>query len=307
MPKYRKKQKYLYDGQLNLQRKSMTGMNCIFVTDLHGKPDRYDILFSIAETECPDWVLIGGDLLPGGYGRSGDIGEFLSRMSQRIRKVRETCGRTRFFIIPGNDDPRVHEPMLERMANDGLIEYVQQKCVTFGGLSVVGYSFVPPSPFLLKDWEKYDVSRFTGVGCVSPEEGIRTVEVTPEDARYSTIEKDLVELAKLSDPGSTVYLFHAPPSDTPLDRTANDGKFVDHAPADIHVGSIAIRRFIEKTSPLLTLHGHIHESVRLTGDWRVRLGKSHSFGGSHDGPGLAVVRFSTDNLDNATREVVTHR
>jgi len=34
------------------------------------------------------------------------------------------------------------------------------------------------------------------------------------------------------------------------------------------VGSIAVRRFIEERQPLLTLHGHIHESARLTGDWR---------------------------------------
>ncbi|GAI38384.1 unnamed protein product, partial [marine sediment metagenome] len=28
-----------------------------------------------------------------------------------------------------------------------------------------------------------------------------------------------------------------------------------------HVGSVAVRRFIEKYQPLATLHGHVHESA----------------------------------------------
>lgn len=40
-----------------------------------------------------------------------------------------------------------------------------------------------------------------------------------------------------------------------------------YAPMDVHVGSIALRRFIEARQPLLTLHGHVHESARLTGSW----------------------------------------
>jgi len=37
---------------------------------------------------------------------------------------------------------------------------------------------VPPTPFLLKDWEKYDVSAYVDPGCVSPEEGYHRVERT---------------------------------------------------------------------------------------------------------------------------------
>jgi len=43
-------------------------------------------------------------------------------------------------------------------------------------------------------------------------------------------------------------VLHSPPYDTGLDRAALDGRSVDHAPLDVHVGSIAIRRFIERGS-----------------------------------------------------------
>ena len=35
-------------------------------------------------------------------------------------------------------------------------------------------------------------------------------------------------------------------------------KMIDYAPLDVHVGSIAVRRFIESRAPYLTLHGHVH-------------------------------------------------
>ncbi len=42
---------------------------------------------------------------------------------------------------------------------------------------------------------------------------------------------------------------------------------VDHVPLDLHVGSMAVRRFIESRQPMLTLHGHIHESAWKGQKW----------------------------------------
>jgi Icc-related predicted phosphoesterase len=39
-----------------------------------------------------------------------------------------------------------------------------------------------------------------------------------------------------------------------------------------HVGSRAIRRFVEEHGPRLVLSGHIHESPRVSGAWRDRIG-----------------------------------
>jgi Icc-related predicted phosphoesterase len=79
---------------------------------------------------------------------------------------------------------------------------------------------------------------------------------------------------------------------------------VDHAPLDVHVGSIAIRRFIEARQPLLTLHGHDHESARLTGAWKERIGRTVCLSAAHDGPELALVRFDLARPADATRELL---
>jgi Icc-related predicted phosphoesterase len=71
------------------------------------------------------------------------------------------------------------------------------------------------------------------------------------------------------------------------------------------VGSIAIQRFIEKKQPFLTLHGHIHESVRLSGKWMEQKGKTYSFSAVHDGPELALIVFDTDHLKNASRTLIS--
>jgi hypothetical protein len=173
--------------------------------------------------------------------------------------------------------------------------------VEVAGVPVYGYACVPPTPFLWKDWERYDVSRYVPPGSVSPEEGWRSVDVAEHDVRYGTIWGDLGELAGDVDLSRAVLLFHTPPAETNLDRAALDGKSVDHVPLDLHVGSIAVRRFIETRQPLVGLHGHIHESARLTGSWKDRIGRTRLFTAAHDGPELALVRFEPEDPDGAVR------
>jgi len=91
---------------------------------------------------------------------------------------------------------------------------------------------------------------------------------------------------------------------TNLDRAALDGKMVDHVPLDVHIGSIAIRRFIEKRQPLLTLHGHVHESAGLTGNWRDKIGRTPCLSAAHDGPELALVKFALEDIEHAERELL---
>ena len=188
--------------------------------------------------------------------------------------------------------------------SDGLWTFLHQRVAAVGSYRFAGYACVPPTPFALKDWERYDVSRYVDPGCVPLEEGWRTLEPGDAGSLDRTIDLDLRELAGDASLEATVFLFHSPPYRTALDRAALDGTTIDHVPADVHVGSVAIARFVEQRQPLLTLHGHIHESVRLTGAWRQRIGATHLFGGAHDGPELAVVRFDLADLDGATRELI---
>jgi Icc-related predicted phosphoesterase len=165
------------------------------------------------------------------------------------------------------------------------------------------YAYVPPA-FTLKDWERYDVSRYVPPGCVSPEEGHHSVDFDPHALRYATIQDDLARLAADDPMERAVFLLHTPPHETALDRAALDGKMVDGVPLDLHVGSIAVKRFIEERQPLLTLHGHVHESSRLTGSWRDRIGRTHMFTAAHDGPELSLIHFDLNDLDAAARRLL---
>lgn len=66
----------------------------------------------------------------------------------------------------------------------------------------------------------------------------------------------------------------------------------------------AVKKFIEARQPLLTLHGHVHESSRLTGEWKIRQGRTVCVNGAHDGPELALVRFDVESPWDATRELL---
>jgi len=282
-------------------------MNCFFVSDLHGSISRYEKLFESIVNEKPDIVFIGGDILPSfcHSSKSSDKYDdfiddyFVKNLLSLKEKMKDKYPV--IYIILGNDDVKAEESKITDAEKSGVFNYINMRFAEYKGLKIFGYSYVPPSPFLLKDWEKYDVSRFVDPGCVSPEEGFRSVEAEDNVKRYSTIKDDLEKLSADENLSNAVFLFHSPPYETNLDRVGNDGKYYEHVPLDLYAGSIAIKKFIEKKQPLVTLHGHIHESARLTGKWKDRIGKTYCFNASHDGSELSLIKFSTDNPDEAVR------
>lgn len=273
-------------------------LNCFFVSDLHGKIDKYRKLFEITAKEKPDALFIGGDLLPSpltvlttiDFSHEDFITGFLVK---ELKKLKEKLGDAYpgVFVILGNDDGRMEEAAMLDAAAQGVWQYCHNRRVRWGNFTVYGYSYVPPTPFRLKDWERYDVSRYVDPGCTAPEEGALSIPVPEYQLKFATIAEDLDKLAGKNNLEKSIFLFHAPPYKSKLDRAALDGKMIDYVPLDVHVGSIAIRRFIEDRQPLITLHGHIHESTRLTGFWRDKFNRTEAFNAAHDGPKLSLVRF----------------
>ena len=90
----------------------------------------------------------------------------------------------------------------------------------------------------------------------------------------------------------------------PLHAVGREEASKEVGPLDVHVGSIAVKRLIEARRPLLTLHGHVHESARLTGSWREQIGPTWAFSAAHDGPELALIRFTPDHPAAATRTLL---
>jgi Icc-related predicted phosphoesterase len=271
---------------------------CLFASDLHGHRKRYERLLDLTAGELPAVLLLGGDLLPLDGGQF--IGSWLRPAFEGLRR-RVGEAYPLVLLILGNDDSRSAEGALAEGEGQGLWHYLHGRCLEHLGYLFCGYCRIPPSPFQLKDWERYDVSRFVDVGSVSPEEGYRTVPIDRGETSRATIRQDLEELTLGKDLSRAVFLFHAPPYGGLLDRADLEGRAVEHAPLDVHVGSIAIRRFLETHQPYLSLHGHVHESSRLTGAWRERVGRTWCFSAAYEGPQTAVIRFRLDDLQEAER------
>ncbi len=281
-----------------------------FVSDLHGKVSSYEKLFDRIAKKVPRAVFLGGDLLPSSltyraHSRAPALDfvegflapEFASLKAQLQHDYPDV------FVILGNDDPRKEEASFLKYEEEGLWHYMHMKSRVLDDWTVYGYSMVPPTPFMLKDWERYDVSRFVDPGCIHPTEGYRTVPADA-DTEFATIQEDLDRLAGQADLSKAIFLFHSPPYATSLDRAGLDGVMVDHVPLDVHVGSIAIKRFIEKRKPMLSLHGHIHESARITGRWKEKIADTMALSAAHEGPGLALVQFTDRCLLSAERIIL---
>src|SRR4030042_5744011 len=226
------------------------------VSDLHGRIGRFQKLFEAVVQERPEAVFIGGDFLPHGwYGH--ETLDFLHRdfindvLMRNLLALRRELGDgyPRIFLIMGNDDARVEEAAVLDVAARGVWEYVHQRRVQFGKFTVYGYAYVPPTPFRLKDWERYDVSRYTDPDAVSPEEGWRTYPVSEQEMKYVTIKDDLDRFTGNPDLARAIFLFHTPPYQTKLDLSARGGKMIDHVPLDCHLGTIAVRRFTAAPPP----------------------------------------------------------
>jgi len=279
-------------------------MKVICVSDLHGNDVKYRKLCACIKLKLPDAVFIAGDVLPNYY--VDEPGEFIrDTLYPQFNGLKNELEEKypRVFLINGNDDVAASVDLFRILESNGLVNLINNLVVNFNGFTAAGYPFVPPTPFLLKDWEKYDISRYLPRGCVSPEEGFRTVEVAPNITKYSTIKEDLNEMAlQIPDFRKTIMLFHAPPCETNLDKIA--GKDINGNNEIRSIGSIAIRKFIEKYQPLITLHGHLHESTEITGKWSDKIGDTFCFNAAHSGGELAVIKFDTDEPEKANRVLI---
>jgi Icc-related predicted phosphoesterase len=282
-----------------------------FVSDLHGSISRYMKLFRLIEKEKPALVFMTGDLLPSGmFAFSSGSGTSSSFIEDVLEKgFLELRGKMKayypeVFLILGNDDGKAEEESFISAEKTGIWHYIHGKKASFQDNTIYGYAYVPPTPFMLKDWERYDVSRYVDPGCTPPEEGAHSVEVDRKKMQFQTIQKDLLELTENDDLSKSVFLFHSPPYQTDLDRAALDGRTFEYVPLDVHVGSIAIKRFIEERQPMLTLHGHIHESSSITGHWQQKIGNTLAMNAAHNGRELSLIRFDLEDLGTARRELL---
>jgi len=254
-------------------------MKCLYTSDLHGGSHLYQELISLATSTSPEIMILGGDFLPSfpPTKRYEDmvsnqrifIDQFLSSL---FKRVLDTTSIRQIFLIPGNWD--LAYPYVFKEPSEGVIDLSQESYRLKNGCDLIGYPFVPPTPFRPKNYEKMDDREAPWPPQKNPSYILasdQTDQLTSIDPYLflrgrETIEEDLDHLPKTLHPKRTVYVMHSPPFGTRLDLI-QEGK-----PA----GSRSIRTFIERNQPLLTLHGHIHESPELSGAYLDHVGKTLS-------------------------------
>jgi len=240
-----------------------------FTSDLHGQGRLYEELVALVAARRPVALLIGGDLGPHGSGAEGVAQQRLfleGALVEFARRLREASPGTELLLMMGNDDWAANADCLER--HDGeLWKVIHGQAVTVDGSRVAGLSWVPITPFGIKDWERWEdggeetPGRLDG--WVSAAGAVQPHRFDPS-RREPTIAGALDELVGLTPAAETVFVLHSPPRETRCDMIG----------ARQHVGSRAIRRFIEQHQPPLVLSGHIHESPRISSAFHDAIGRT---------------------------------
>jgi Icc-related predicted phosphoesterase len=283
---------------------------CFFVSDLHGKMSRYEALLKLIKKEKPDFVFIGGDMFPHrsiqpGLTRVDGIDFVRDFMIPKFDKLKQKldCAYPDIFLIPGNDDHKILFDVVSEGEKSDLWRNLHNHCVVIGKYRIYGYGCVPPTPFMIKDWDRFDNLKEIENGCIAPADGYHSLP-PDHDPENDTIQNDLQLLVNEDNLEFGVFLFHSPPYQTLLDHATLHTSEQDEQLVTVNAGSKAIRNFIDKKQPFITLHGHIHESARITGEWKQSLQRTTSFSAAHDGPELAVIKFELNDPLSATRRLI---
>jgi Icc-related predicted phosphoesterase len=276
----------------------------VYTSDVHGNMAQYTKLFDYAKKHRANAVIIGGDITPKDpVNRTIEKqGEFLKNAFIPLVKKFKKKTDCEIYLILGNDDFKTNEKILKKYT--GIIRYSDTILKLNKDFNIIGYPYVPLTPFIYKDWEKLDLMENTksssrGIilteGIYATDTGLMKKKFDLQN-RKDTIEHDLNIISKKCDPKKTVFIIHGPPYNTSLDILTNKQ----------HVGSRAIRKFIEKHHPYLTLHGHIHETVDVSGKFMDHIGETICIGsGNHNiGTKIAIITIDLYNPINAARQII---
>jgi len=239
-----------------------------FTSDLHGQTTLYEQLVGLVAAHTPRAVIIGGDLAPHAGGADGVATQrvFLEgTLVEFARRLREGSPATELLLLMGNDDWAANMDCLER--NDGRCG----ACST----SARWRWTTCPSRDSRGCRSRRSGSRTGSAGRTAPAEHParpgrldeprrrgRPVRVSTRRGARRPLPTRSRSLASRTTAGDTVCVTHSPPRDTRCDMIG----------ARAHVGSRAIRQFIEVHQPPLLLSGHIHESPRVSASYRDTIG-----------------------------------
>jgi Icc-related predicted phosphoesterase len=247
-------------------------MKMAAISDLHGLRPRFEKAKKLLRKGIKK-LLIAGDIATLGYPevQQANVRQNFEFLLQGERNVE-------VYAIPGNDDWKIVKETLQEFPE---VTIPTDRAYSLDNdFSIVGYPYVPITPFNVKDYEKWDNSEYPELpmdsadlkdalinfginldGLKSKGQELFDFQFDPQD-RTETISKDLMQIRQLSDPELTVYLFHCTPY---LENEA------------FHFGSRSITDFIKNNYPWITIHGHSHTAVdRMKGKFIFEIGNTKS-------------------------------
>lgn len=244
-------------------------MKLLFCSDIHGNCFQYDRIFRAALEH--DAIIIGGDLSP--KAEMIHQRKFLETfLIPELEFLKEKKPELKIFLVMGNNDWAGNMDLINRHDGELFENIGMRKAKLSKDFDIIGYPFVPITPFRMKDWDKWDLSDKNKREKIEKErammkEGITSIYMRYEPKKFDiedseSIEKDMHELFSQVQPEKTIFVFHAPPYNTYLDMLHSRE----------HAGSLGIRMGIEKHQPYLSLHGHIHETVDISGRFMDKIG-----------------------------------
>ena len=228
------------------------------MSDLHGDKNKYEKILDLAVKNNIKVIVNGGDMLPKLGNRHQDqpvfIKEYLRDYFKRLQEQNIT-----YLTILGNDDLLAIDEIFTTVCSEFSNVYnLAGSKAEINGYEFIGMDSILDHPFGGKDrvvmekqyTHQQQLSQVVGI---SNEYGYDKIYNWLE---YSTTKLPhmcdiLNKLPKPMNPKKTVYVFHMPPAGLRLGQLRYQ---------DLDIGSVDIYEFLKKVQPLLSLHGHIHES-----------------------------------------------
>ena len=274
-------------------------MRICFATDFHGRESHYAELFELLRAERPDLLLLGGDMFPDGAEPDPPSSQAEHVRTRFTTRVRQWCASVPGMSVAGvcgNHDWVTTVDAIRAAEPFALLDPHSTR--RFGGFDLIGFGCSPPTPFWLKDFERLDTSddAIPDGNCRvwnAETRAIRYISAAEHFRSRPTLEAELGHAIEPTSPW--IFVCHAPPFDSKLDRLPH----VAHP-----VGSKAVRAFIESRRPVISFHGHIHESPEVSGGFFERIGETLCINPGQSSKRLYAVTLDADRPRDTLRHTV---
>lgn len=243
-------------------------MKFIYACDIHGDEYKYEKLLVEAIKQKVKYLVFGGDLLPKNCSDRYNeqkifIEKFFDNYFTKLKENNIKC-----ICILGNDDLEQLDETFENECNkfDNVFN-IDNKKADLEDISFIGLSKVLDHPFGCKDRVVIEENlempfQLSKIIYVEKCRNMLSVDEWKEYRKnVEKMENVLKKLPKATEGKKAIYVFHNPPFGVGLDVCIDKRQ----------VGSKAITDFLTKSNAYMSLHGHIHESYKVTGIWKNEL------------------------------------